>query len=402
MTGRILICIYLMCYAQFAAALYSWDRDKHTGNARLLLRGFAVLSEQPAGQASSAERRQESFGGLARLLIDSEYQGRWRYEINGYQTYISNTIARESGITATGQDVERSGALEWSLSDSEYAHFAFDRLNIAWSSDKIDARFGRQPVNLSTTFFFSPNDFFAPFVAQSFYRVYKPGVDALRSSVSIGELSSLGLIAVQGYRPSASSETGWSDEPELARNSYLLHYVTNLAGFEWALLAGKVRRSRIKGGSISGELFGWLGVRIEAHHAQELDGGQQGFSKYSIGLEHRWENSLYLQLEQYYHGPGATDVKQYVYTSAYPARRYQALGLSYEFSPLLTGQMSIIRNQVDASRLYSMNAVYSLSNESELSFALSVSDGGRAPAGSPAGQYANYPKLLNLEWRAYF
>jgi len=392
----------LLSATQIAAAFYSWDEQQSRGDARLLLRGFGLASQKPANLYQSQKRNETSLGGLARIIAESGYQNNWHVEFNAYQTYMSNSLVTEQGNLGTVLDVERSGALEWSLSDKEYAHLAIDRLNARWSIDNFNIKIGRQAINLASTFFFTPNDFFAPFAAQAFYRVYKPGVDAVRNEISINELSNLSLIAVQGYQPQSNSDAGWSDEPESSRHSYLMRYVTNMADFEWSLLTGKVRRTRIQGGSISGELFGWLGIRAEGHQLKELDNNHSYFSKYSLGLEHRWENSLMLQVEQYYHGPGATEVTAYDFSQTYPARRYQALGLSYEFSPLLSGQFSILRNQIDSSRLYTMNAVYSLTNESELSVSLSVPDG-RQPEGTKFNsEFGAYPKIFNIEIRAYF
>lgn len=383
----------MLLATQTTAAFYSWQDKQSQADVRLLLRGFAIASHQ--------ERDQEALGGLARLIADSRYQQNWAFEFNAYQTYIDKSLLSEQGSLGTVLDVERSGALEWSLSDDKYAHFAIDRLNARWSSGRVDISVGRQAINLATTFFFSPNDFFAPFAAQAFYRIYKPGVDAVRSEISISELSGLSLIAVQGYQQQAGSDSAWSDAPESSRNSYLARYVTNVAGFEWGIVAGKVRRTRIQGGSISGELFGWLGIRAEGHQLQELDNNKAN-SRYNIGIEHRWQNSLMLQLEQYYHGPGTTEVTAYDFSQAYPARRYQALGLSYEFSPLLSGQLSILRNQIDASKLYTVNAIYSLTNESELAVSLSVPDGKQPVETSINSEFGAYPKVLNIEIRAYF
>lgn len=392
----------MLLATQTTAAFYSWQAEQGQADARLLLRGFAIASQKPANPSMYQERDQEALGGLARLIADSRYQQNWGFEFNAYQTYIDKSLLSEQGSLGTVLDVERSGALEWSLSDDKYAHLAVDRLNARWSSGRVDISVGRQAINLATTFFFSPNDFFAPFSAQAFYRIYKPGVDAVRSELSISELSVVSLIAVQGYQQQAGSDSAWSDAPESSRNSYLARYVANVAGFEWGFVAGKVRRTRIQGGSISGELVGWLGIRAEGHQLQELDNNNSAHSRYSIGIEHRWQNSLMLQLEQYYHGPGATEVTAYDFSQAYPARRYQALGLSYEFSPLLSGQLSILRNQIDASKLYTVNAIYSLTNESELAMSLSIPDGKQPVGTSINSEFGAYPKVLNIEIRAYF
>lgn len=376
-------------------ALYEWTDEASQGDARLLLRAFVVASQHGGDDEQAA-------GALARIIVQSTYGSKLSYEFNAYQTYFDNSLVGQQSKLGTTLDVERSAALQWSLSDTEYAQLAIDRANIRFSGEQYNLTLGRQAINLATTFFFSPNDFFAPFSAQTFYRVYKPGVDAIRAELAIGELSTLTLIDVLGYTQQTDSDSGWSNDPDSRRNSWLVRYVTNLAGFEWGLITGKVKREQILGASASGDLFDWLGIRIEGHQAEDRDNQTASYTNYSIGLEHRWENSLTLQFEQYYHGRGAMQVDLYDLRQAYPARRYQALGLNYEFSPLLTGQFSLIRNQIDSSRIYSMNTVYSVTNESDLSIGLSIPDGKQADGKMIRSEFGNYPNVLNVELRAYF
>lgn len=403
---RLLFLFFCVLYLDVAHAFYDWHTAQSQGNARASMRGFAIATQKPANPTFYQERDDEALGGIARLIIDTQVGHSWHFDINAYQTWLPNSLVTSENGVDTVLDVERSGALEWSHSDDDYAHLAIDRLSLRKSLTNADISIGRQPINLATTFFFSPNDFFAPFAAQAFYRVYKPGVDAMRADISFSELTQLSLIGVQGYRGEPGSDSGWSDSGERLRNSYLARFATNLANTEWALLAGKVRRTRISGGSISGELFDWLGLRAEGHVVEELDENSDDKTELSIGLEHRWENSLFLQLEQFYHGSGATAIAEYADSltgdSNYLARRYQALGLSYEFNPLLTGQMTIIQNAIDHSRLYSINTLYSLSDESELSISLTVPQGKEPEGLAIKSEFGRYPKVLNVELRAYF
>ena len=402
----LLMGIFCLLHVDVAHAFYDWQGEQSQGNARAALRGLAIATRKPANLTLYEERDDEAVGGIARLIVESRVGDGWLIDANLYQTWLPNSlVANENGI-GTVLDVERSGTLEWSHSQDHYAHSAVDRLSLRKSIGALDLSLGRQPINLATTFFFSPNDFFAPFAAQAFYRVYKPGVDGLRSDLSFGELTQLSLIGVQGYREDSASDSGWSDSGERARNSYVARFATNLADMEWAVLAGKVRRTRVTGGSIAGELFAGLGLRTEGHVVQALDENIEDASELSIGFEYRWENSLFLQVEQFYHGRGANSVAEYATAlgneGGYLARRYQALGLSYEFSPLLTGQMNIIQNAIDHSRLYSFNTVYSLSNESELSLSLTLPEG-ESPEGLKVNsEFGSYPKVVNLELRAYF
>jgi hypothetical protein len=45
-------------------------------------------------------------------------------------------------------------------------------------------------------YYFTPNDFFASYAAQTFYRSYKPGVDAARLDWQWSELSQISLMTV--------------------------------------------------------------------------------------------------------------------------------------------------------------------------------------------------------------
>ena len=385
-----------------AHAFYSWEDDTGRGNVRALVRATGVALR--FSDATPAQEDDEGLAGIARLIGQANWQSS-AVEFNAYQTYIPQSLVSHQGSIDSILDVERSARLEWEMTDDKYAHLTIDRLSARWSLPRLDIMLGRQPINLATTFFFNPNDFFAPFAAQSFYRVYKPGVDALRTEVQLGELSQLSLIGVLGYHPDPASITGWSDEPDHQRHSYLARFTTNLAGLEWGLLAGKVRRTRLQGGSIQGDLFDWLGIRAEGHQAELLDDESIRYREFSISLEHRWENSLMIQLEQFYHGQGASRVAEYdLFTndSGYLARRYHALGVSYEFSPLMTGQMSMIRNYIDHSLLLTGNVLYSLSNESELSFSITIPDGKQTQALMLQSEYGSSPAILNLELRAYF
>lgn len=402
MSRRAVIALLCLITPVDAYSLYSWQGESSQGDVRLLLRGFALYSQPPSDMSLYEEQNSTDLGGLARLISEYHNTDGWSVELNAYQTYIDKDLVSEQGQFGLVESVERSGLLEWGFSNDEYAHMAIDRFNIKWSLRSLNLTLGRQAINLATTFFFTPNDFFAPFSAQTFYRVYKPGVDAIRAEWSLGDLSTFSLIGVQGYSRQPEAESGWSDAPESSRNSYLARLITNQGGFEWGLLVGKVRRNRIIGGSISGEVFDWLGVRAEGHQLEELDEAERKRSVFSIGLEHRWENSLTIQLEQFYNGSGATNVADYNFNAGYPARRYQVLGISYEITPLLFGQANIIRNHQDASRLYSINTTYSISDESELSASLTIPQGEKAAGPVVRSEYGIYPRVLNIEFRVYF
>jgi len=275
-----------------------------------------------------------------------------------------------------------------------------------WSAGRFDARVGRQPVNLATTFYFTPNDFFAPYAAQAFFRVYKPGVDAARAELRLNELSTVSLISVLGYEPDPDSDTGWSGRPDRDRASYVGRASTVMRDVEVALLLGRVRRNDVFGASLQGEWFDWLGVRAEGHIAEPRGSGGRS-TELSIGLEHRWESSLELRVEYFHHGSGADDVDAYQFATltdagGYLAKRYLAVGAGYEFGPLFNGQAVMLNNLVDNSWLLTLYGVYSLSDEAELAFNLGLPGGDEPDGLRPESEFGLFPYSATIEIRSYF
>lgn len=381
-----------------AYGFYSWQSDESDGDVRGLLRFMGYGLDYPA----ELQQADEWQSGLVGRLLAEYGSDRVNLELNIYQTWLPSSLAQQT--TGNTSQVERSGALERNISHDHYARQGIDRLSLRWTFPGLDIHLGRQPINLATTFFFSPNDLFAPFDAQDFYRVYKAGVDGLRVEAQLGELSQLSLIGVLGYAPDSTNSNGWADTVDSQRHSYVARLTTSHDDIEWGAILGKVRRSRIVGLSIQAELLDWLGIRIEAHRAEDLNLATTS-NEYSIGVEHRWPNSLMLQFEQYYHGKGLSS------TSAYDplnlpagrlARRYQAMGLSYEFGPLLSGQFSLLRNYIDHSMTFNTYLLYSLSDEAELAISLNLARGRANSQLQLNSEYGSLPAVLSVELRSYF
>jgi hypothetical protein len=390
-----------------ALAFYEWQSDDGSFDLRALVRGFGIVYENPENQFFYEDKSDAGAAAIARLIMHARAGQHLGFEVNAYQTYIPASMASRLGSLGTPLDVERSSALEWSFSDDDYVHLAIDRLNISCSYNRLDLIAGRQPINLATTFYFTPNDFFAPFSAQAFYRMYKSGVDAVRAEVRLGNLSQLSLISVLGYERESDSDTGWSRDPDWHRTSYVGRISKTFRDFEWALLGGVVREADVIGGSLQGELFQWLGIRSEGHFADPDD--SQRNLELSLGIEHRWENSLNLRLEHFYHGNGASSVSDYDITptaaqgnSIYLGRNYTALGIGYEFTPLLNAEMLTIANLIDHSYLLSFNAIYSLSDEAELATNLGVPIGKKPEGNEIKSEFGLYPYTVSIEVRCYF
>lgn len=397
-----------LCAPGSALSFESWDNNGNSGEADLMLRGLGMTWRNPEDTSRGRDRTESGGGLLGRLIIDGSIGATIDYKLNLYQTWLPASLAGGNATVGAALDVERSAALEHSFSNDDYAHLALDSLLVNWSWQDVSITLGRQPINLATTFYFSPNDMFAPFAAQAFYRVYKPGVDALRGEYRVNEFSSVSLISVLGYQQTPGSATGWSRQPDSDRLSHLLRYSAVFGDSDIALLGGKVRRAELLGAAWQTEVLEWLGIRGEAHYAESRDSVASRYYELSLGVEHRFENSLDARLEWFRHGSGADNTDDYNTmviapgSPAYLGRHYLAAGASYELTPLLNGQALLAANLIDRSSITAISILYSLSDEAELSAGLTLPRGKRAHGGVLRSEYGNAPILLNLELRQYF
>ncbi len=390
-----------------ADAFYEWQDGQSSGELRGLFRAGGGLHNNPNNSILYENDTDSTADGTIRLIADGYFSDGAAVELNAYQ-YFQHTSYDQTLFSTFLADVERSSSIEWEIVDGAHdtSRLAIDRVNLRVTFDRTDFTIGRQAVNLATTFYFTPNDFFAPFSAQTFYRVYKSGVDAARAEVRLGELSQLTLLGVLGYKRDSSGANGWSKYPDSQRNSFVARASAVIGELEWSVLGGKVRRSSVIGGSVQGEIGGWLGVRSEGHYANPEKGDSH--AEITVGLEHRFENSLDIRVEHFHHGSGYGNTDDYSQaflsseTIAYLGRNYTALGAGYEFTPLLSGQALLERNWTDASTLLAFYSVYSLSDESELSLTLSLPFGDEPAGMDVKSEFGAYPRSVSVELRIYF
>ena len=402
-----LSCVLLLMTTPVADAFYEWEDDGISVEMNGLFRGFALALENPDSPEFYKRKTLYGGGALARLMLNLHTDLAFSAEAHIVQSYIPLSLQTGGSHSTNLQGAERSSVFAWRYGQQR-ALLEFDRLNFQYAGDKFTLKIGRQPINLATTFFFTPNDFFSPFAAQTFYRAYKPGIDAARLDIQTGDLSQISLIAALGYKTGFEEDNGWSQRPDLGNSSFLGRASMVIDDTEWAILGGKVKNKSVIGMSFQGELFEWLGVRGEGHYAFPDDSRQSAYLEFSLSLEHRFENTLSLRLEQFYHGSGADNVGEYSSRlenereSPYLARFYTAFGASYEITPLLTGQATFLYNGVDASSLIALYANYSLSDESEIALSLNLPIGNKPSEFHINDEFGLYPRSINLEYRLYF
>jgi hypothetical protein len=354
----------------------------------LQLRGLLsvanALEHQPALQSFDFKRKRAHAFATFRGMATYEVSQSVEVEAHALQTLAINTDDFSPFPAAYDEipNTNRFAALDYQLADGQNAsaRIGVDRLNVRFSVPHLDVTIGRQPINLATTYYFTPNDFFMPFSADTVYRGYKPGVDAARFDVQLGELSTVSLLAVAGYERELGAESNAYDPVTWDRSAILLTSSFSLSNFHVTALAGKAPSAMAFGGAIEGELFEWLGVRAEGHYAVPTD-GRKNRVELAFGLEHRFENSLHLRVEQFLHGAGrspralGSSLDQGLGTIAYLSRSLTAFGVGYEVTAMFKVDGLVMVSLGDSSGAASLSATYSIFENGE------VAATGRVPWG---------------------
>ena len=80
------------------------------------------------------------------------------------------------------------------------ADLVVDRAAVTWRGPWAGLTLGRRPITFGKAHFWNALDVFHPFAASAFDRDYKPGVDAARVNVRLGEASGLTVVGAAGRR----------------------------------------------------------------------------------------------------------------------------------------------------------------------------------------------------------
>lgn len=331
--------------------------------------------------------------------------GAWRLEWNllGEAHSASDPVL----LGQPGPQDGRSQALQGHVEqDSLRLDGEVDQLNLRWQGERSSAVLGRQPLNLSQSFYFSPLDFFAPFGATETYRDFRPGVDALRLSAAPTAFSAVELIVVAAYRP-APAGSATPDRLDLGGQSGgggdLLRAQANGDAWSLTFLGGRVRDQALLGGAAQFEFWGssWgLEGRWGVSQADWLGGiptGSAQHQAWSFSHSRQWTPSLSSRWE--------TAVTGDLRTGAAPGlddpSLQSAFNVSVQADPLwVLGGGPFYRNAPGEGASLSLQATAerSLSDESVLGLTLGLPF--RWDAQSSSAASALQPYSFSLELRS--
>ncbi len=361
-----------------------------------------------------SNRTDTFYAAVLRLINKIDFNENIQLESNiatdmDYTTQLPADPAFTTGGNVTGD--YRYPDLKWEWESGEHGAYkrygttAMDRFVLRMEWEHIGLAAGRQPVNLGTCFYFTPNDFFQPFAAQSFNRIYKPGVDAFVVSYYTGNLAELRVIGVGGY---SGRNMTWQDSAVLSQ------LTMPLKGYEISAIGGKVAGRYVVGAALEGEI-GTFGVRAEMNGSFPEQSAQKNYFQLSGGVDRRWPGSFHLFMEYMYHGNGSSRAEDYFQTlnrsDPYVGVHYLALAGTFEAHPLVNIQAALITNLNDPSTLAVGTVKISLSDETDCVLGFEKPFGktpvirtqnSAFPELEPRSEYGMVPASVFIELRSFF
>ena len=401
-----LLLLFAVLLPKTSQAFYEWQDEGLEIELRGFVRGVSLAAKNPSDNILFEHDKVIASGLFGRLMLDIS-RPRMSAEMHIVQSVLADKLRTGGSRFNVISEAERSDGLHWRYEEG-HADLVVDRLNVQYQSNDLRLKVGRQPINLATTFYFTPNDFFAPFSAQALFRTYKQSVDSARMDWQWSNDSSLSLIAVMDYKLDLSQPTGWETSPDWAETAYLSRISTLSEYFEVGLIVATVSKDEIVGFDFQGEVFDLFGLRGEGHFRFTDKADTKRDSKFSLAIDKRWQNTLTLRLEHFYQRSGAKDSDKYQVlvledsNNAYLARNYTAIGSSYEFSPLWHGDTVYLFNHQDTSKLLTIYSSYVLSDESELSVGINIPIGKEPKFGQLKTEFGSFSQSLAVEYRVYF
>ncbi len=355
--------------------------------------------------------------GLLRLKLESRWRSadgdRLRFEWHGVAEAVSPRGSGALTSIATG-GTRRFFDLESDAFDSAdtVGSTGIDRLNLRWDRPGFRLTFGRQAISLGVNYFWPVLDLFAPFPPQRIDRDYKPGVDAVRVTVPLGDFSEVEVIA-------AALGDRTPDDLSLASFGRFHRELGESASIDFGYLVGSVHRDLVLGGFFAADVCG-TGLRGELAWTRPVCDDAValprfacgGFWRATVGVDRLLGPRLTLVAEAGWNGFGVGDPAEYALLAdadrvrrgevVSPGRWYAGLSLAWQAHPLVAVSGAVLTNRDDGSTLFQPGLTWSMSDRISLVAGVVVGGGRGALRGELRSEYGDVPLVAWSSLVAWF
>ncbi len=282
---------------------------------------------------------------------------------SGFNSSYSKEFSKDKGIIDASFNIAEGR--------SYIFNSTIDRFWIKYAYKKLEITAGRQRINWGQTLVWNPNDIFNTYSFFDFDYPERPGSDAIRIQYYPG-MTSVIEMALKADSSGDITASGL--------------YRFNRYGYDIQFLAGILNSEDIALG------LGWSGnissiaFRGEAgyFHPYRQFTDTSGLFLVSIGFDYSFSNSLFLQIEALYRQiPKGTGINNFLefYSSPMSVKNLSFteynffIQMSYQFSPLLNGNISLMYFPKLSGFFAGPSINYSLSDNLDFSLYLQVFNG---------------------------
>jgi hypothetical protein len=249
----------------------------------------------------------------------------------------------------------------WADGRSYALHSTIDRAFVDYTYKSLQVRVGRHRINWGMNLIWNPNDIFNTYSLFDFDYEERPGSDAVSLQYYTGATSFCQIVYKQGADRDHSAAAGL--------------YRGNIRGYDVQVLAGTMGRDWVLGCGWSGQIAsGGFRGEISQFIPQDDVLDQRKIMVASVSGDFTLRKGLYLHTGVLYNSGGAKGragswniLSEQVLTAKTLSRgRFNLFGqVSFPFTPLITGDCSIIANPDDSSYYLGPSVAFSLSNSVE-------------------------------------
>lgn len=271
-----------------------------------------------------------------------------------------------------------------------------DRAVVAFVHPRFELRLGRQAIGHGAARLFPVSDVFAPFAGFALDTEYKPGVDALRATVPIGERAEAELYAV--------------GHDDLLRGMLLARGRVTLAGVDVSAYGGMSYEEPTFALDLQGNVgdAGWYAELI----TRPLLGDFDRVLRTTAGLTHRFELGLTALVEAHYNGAGVSEPADFLAANARLERQvgesfllgrwYSGVGLDYELTELFRPSFVWFQSYTDGSALLAPGFRWDLGAETVVSGGALIGLGEGFDGLLPQSEFGAAGDLVYADVRIYF
>jgi len=285
----------------------------------------------------------------------------------------------------------------------------------AWSHGPVTLTVGRQPISFGRAKLWSPMDLVGPFALTEVDTEYKPGVDAVRLDVSIGDRTNLSVVGVAGeLADDHDLAVSVQGSAALARGKYRLDHG------ELGVLGGWVRGDAVAGvdgtwDTGSFDLYGEATATLVTSRSLTSPEASSGdvVGKAALGATFHPTGKLTLDPELLYDGFGAWRPADYLGVAVSErvgvgeqttvGQLYAGGVVDWEAHPLVHVVGVALANVRDPSALASVAITYSVAGNASAVLGAYVPIGRRPTTAAPdlaRSEYGLYPYFTFLELKA--